>query len=100
LPNAKPHPTWSQYVCAFAVLATAWFEVGPLTGQPVSVIQTGLPPETPTVFWYACSNRAAPVSIPLAIVFWKYGYASVPIQSTALTTAEFEPLTQAVQVST
>ena len=35
-----------------------------------------------------------------AMVFWKYGYASMPTQSQAAETALLEPLTQAVQVST
>lgn len=40
----RGQPTSSQYVLAFSVEGTAWFWLGPLTGQPVSVIQTGLEP--------------------------------------------------------
>lgn len=42
-PN-RGHPASSQYVLAFSREGTARFSVGPLTGQPVSVIQTGLEP--------------------------------------------------------
>lgn len=42
--SKRGHPTSSQYVLALSVEGTAWFSVGPLTGQPVSVIQTGLDP--------------------------------------------------------
>jgi len=45
----RAQPTWSQYVCALAVDATASFSVGPDTGQPVSVTHTDLPLATPTV---------------------------------------------------
>jgi len=43
LPN-EGHPTSSQYVFAFSREGTAWPETEPLTGHPVSVIQTSLPP--------------------------------------------------------
>jgi len=36
----------------------------------------------------------------LAMVFWKYGYASIPKKSQAEMTASLELLTQAVHVST
>lgn len=40
----KEHPTVSQYAFALSMEGTAKLRVGPLTGQPVSVIQTGFPP--------------------------------------------------------
>jgi len=41
--------TACQYFSAFGTLATAWPDNGPLTGQPVSVIQTGFPFDTAIV---------------------------------------------------
>jgi hypothetical protein len=78
---------------------TASFSVGPLTGHPVSVIQTSFPVE-PLVAAKASLKRPFPLLMPLVMVFWKYGYASIPTQSQASQTAELDPLTQAVQVST
>lgn len=43
LPN-DAQATSSQYVLAFWMDGTARLEVEPLTGHPVSVIQTSLPP--------------------------------------------------------
>ena len=63
LPKSRPHPTWSQYIFAFVVFATASPKVSPLTGQPVSVTQTGLPPATPTVAWKAASNKEYPLPL-------------------------------------
>ena len=59
------HPTSCQYVLAFSVLGTARFSVFPVTGHPVSVIQTGLDPTAFTVLSTASLKRAAPFSIPL-----------------------------------
>jgi len=56
LPKADAHPTSSQNVFAFATLAIARFSVLPLTGHPVSVIQTGLPPAAPAVALYAAQK--------------------------------------------
>jgi len=53
LSKADAHPTWSQNVFALAKLGTARFSVLPLTGHPVSVIHTGLPPAAPEVASYA-----------------------------------------------
>src|SRR3569833_2120485 len=44
LPNSFRQPISSQYVLALATLGTASSQLGPETGQPVSVSQTGLPP--------------------------------------------------------
>lgn len=79
---------------------TASPEVGPDAGQPVSVTQTGLPVETATVWSYALKKRSGAEPMSFCWVFWKYGYASMPRKSTASTTAELEPLIQAVKVST
>ncbi len=99
LPNLG-HPTSSQYVLALAMDGTPRFSVFPLTGHPVSVIQTSLPPTAAWVTARASSKRADPSVISLLIVFWKYGYASIPIQSQASITGWLVLFTQAVQVST
>lgn len=83
-----------------ARLGTPWFSVGPLTGQPVSVIQTGLPAAAAVVLAKASRKSALASSMELAMVFWKYGYASMPMKSEFWITALFDPLTHAVQVST
>jgi len=57
LPKADAHPTSSQNVFALAMLGTPRFSVLPLTGHPVSVIQTGFPPAAPTVALYAFQKR-------------------------------------------
>lgn len=67
------HPTSCQYFWALLVLATARFSVFPDAGHPVSVIQTGLLPTAFTVLSTASLKRAAPFSMPLDWVFWKYG---------------------------
>ena len=36
----------------------------------------------------------------LVMVFWKYGYTSIPMKSESATTPALDPSTQAVQVST
>jgi len=72
LPN-RGQPTWSQYCLALAREATPWFSVEPLTGQPVSVIQTSLPPAADLVLATASLNSDRPSSIELAMVFWKNG---------------------------
>lgn len=58
------HPTSSQYVFALSTEATARLRVGPLTGQPVSVIQTGFPPTAALVASKALLNRDWP--LPMA----------------------------------
>lgn len=72
LPN-RGQPTWSQYVFALSRLGIARLTVLPLTGKPVSVTQTGLPPTAAWVWPIAESNKALPSVMELAIVFWKYG---------------------------
>lgn len=67
----RGQPTWSQYCLALAREATASPSVGPLTGQPVSVIHTSLPLATALVLATASSKRALPWSMPLAMVVWK-----------------------------
>ena len=69
-PNAE-HPTSSQYLFAFARLGTARFDVGPDTGHPVSVIQTGFFPTAAWVAWYASQKVAFAFAMPFAMVFWK-----------------------------
>jgi hypothetical protein len=101
LPKADAHPTSSQKVCALATLAIARFSaLLPLTGQPVSVIQTGFPPATAEVASYAAQKRLYASSMLLLTVFWKYGYSSTPNQSTASITALFDEFVHAFQVST
>ena len=101
LPKADAHPTSSQNVCALATLAMARFSaLLPLTGQPVSVIQTGFPPATAEVASYAAQKRLYASLMLLLTVFWKYGYSSTPNQSTASITALFDEFVQAFQVST
>jgi len=101
LPKAEAHPTSSQNVCALATLAMARFSaLLPLTGQPVSVIQTGFPPATAEVASYAAQKRLYASSMLLLTVFWKYGYSSTPNQSTASITALFDEFVHAFQVST
>ena len=101
LPKAEAHPTSSQNVCALATLAMARFSaLLPLTGQPVSVIQTGFPPATAEVALYAAQKRLYASSMLLLTVFWKYGYSSTPNQSTASITALFDEFVHAFQVST
>jgi hypothetical protein len=68
VPN-RGQATSSQYCLALAVLATARFSVGPVTGQPVSVIQTSLPPATALVFSTPFSKRALASSMELGSVF-------------------------------
>lgn len=46
---------------------------GPLTGHPVSVIQSSLPPTAACVSERADSNRDFPLAMELVWVFWKYG---------------------------
>jgi hypothetical protein len=65
--------TSTQYLRALAVDGTAKFSVGPLTGHPVSVIQTSFPPTALLVLERASLKREAPLSMLLAMVFWKYG---------------------------
>jgi len=100
LPKADAHPTSSQNVCAFAKLAMARFSALPLTGHPVSVIQTGFPPAAAEVASYAAQKRLYASSMLLLSVFWKYGYSSTPNQSTASITALFDEFVHAFQVST
>lgn len=71
-PN-RGQPASSQYVLAFSVEAMARFAAGPLTGHPVSVIQTSLLPTAAWVALTASLKRPGPFSIELACVFWKYG---------------------------
>jgi hypothetical protein len=52
-PKADAHPISSQKIFALAMLGTPRFSVFPLTGHPVSVIQTGFPPAAPAVALYA-----------------------------------------------
>lgn len=85
------HPTSSQYVLAFARLGMAKFSVFPLTGHPVSVIQTGLLPTAAWVAAKAAWNRLLPSSMLLVMVFWKYGYASIPMKSHASMTELIPP---------
>lgn len=66
---SRGQATSSQYCLALAVLATARFSVGPVTGQPVSVIQTSLPPATALVFSTPLSKRALASSMELGSVF-------------------------------
>lgn len=56
LSKADAHPTSSQNVWALDKLAIARFSVLPLTGHPVSVIQTGLPPAAAEVALYAAQK--------------------------------------------
>lgn len=67
----REHPTSSQYVLALSMEATACPAVGPLTGQPVSVIHTGLPPTAAFVWSTALLKRDCPVEIELASVVCK-----------------------------
>lgn len=62
-------PTEVQKVRAFAGEATACASVGPETGHPVSVTQTGLPCATATTWEYALANKLAAllISFPLAV---------------------------------
>lgn len=62
------HPTSSQYAFAFSREATACPLVGPLTGQPVSVIQTGFPPTAAFVWSTALLKRDWPVEMEFATV--------------------------------
>lgn len=64
LPN-REQPTSSQYVLAFWMEATARFWSGPLTGQPVSVTQTGFPPTAA----FVCSNALSKRDFPLVMEF-------------------------------
>ena len=50
------------------MLATARFCVGPLTGQPVSVIQTGLPPTAALVLFNVWKKISYPKSIEFTAV--------------------------------
>lgn len=68
LPNRVSQPTSSQYVFALAVLASAWFPAGPLTGHPVSVTQTSLPLAAALVWPNASLKRAGPFAMEFAIV--------------------------------
>ncbi|KAL2286237.1 hypothetical protein FJTKL_07038 [Diaporthe vaccinii] len=68
LPNRVSQPTSSQYVFALAVLASAWFPAGPLTGHPVSVTQTSLPLAAALVWPNASLKRAGPFEMEFAIV--------------------------------
>jgi len=65
------HPTSSQYVLALAMFGTAWFSVFPLTGHPVSVIHTALPPTAPFVAAKAELNRLFASPMLFGIVLWK-----------------------------
>ena len=67
-PN-KGQPTSFQKTSALSTEGTASPEVLPLTGQPVSVIQTGLPPATPLVFARAAWKRPWPWLRALGLVF-------------------------------
>lgn len=69
LPNSE-QPTWSQNFLAFSTEAVALFSWGPLTGQPVSVIQTGLFLATALVLSTDSSNRDLALSMPLSMLFW------------------------------
>lgn len=62
--------TSSQYCLALAIEAVASPSWGPLTGQPVSVIQTSLPLATDLVFSTESSKRALAFSIPFSMVSW------------------------------
>lgn len=66
----RGQPTSSQYCLALAIEATASPSLGPLTGQPVSVIQTSLPLATDLVLATASLKRDLPWSMPLAMVVW------------------------------
>lgn len=68
-PN-RAHPTSSQYVLALSMDATAWFWAGPLTGQPVSVTQTGLEPTAALVWSIALLKRDWPAEMEFAMVFY------------------------------
>jgi len=57
LPKADAHPISSQKVFALATLAIPRFSALPLTGHPVSVIQTGLPLPAAAVALYAAQKR-------------------------------------------
>jgi hypothetical protein len=61
--------TSSQYCLALGMLATARFSVGPVVGQPVSVIQTSLPPAIDLVFSTPLLKRALASSMELGSVF-------------------------------
>lgn len=67
-PN-RGQATSSQYCLALATLATAWFSVAPVVGQPVSVIQTSLPAATALVFATPLLKRALASSMELGSVF-------------------------------
>lgn len=67
-PN-RGQATSSQYCLALATLATARFSVAPVVGQPVSVIQTSLPPATALVFATPLLKRALASSMELGSVF-------------------------------
>jgi len=64
--------TLRQYVCAFWTDATAAPELGPDTGQPVSVTQTHLPGATALTWVRVASTADQKVSEaePMA-AFWK-----------------------------
>jgi len=70
-PKRVLHPTSSQYVLAFVVLASALPLCLPATGHPVSVTQTGLPAAAPTVASYAFWNSSFPLLIAFGSVVWK-----------------------------
>lgn len=61
-------PTSSQYFSALAVLASARFAAGPLTGQPVSVTHTSLPWAAACVWLKAALKRDGPFEMELAMV--------------------------------
>lgn len=77
LPKSMLHPTSSQYFSALAVLASAWFAAGPLTGHPVSVTQTSLPLAAACVAPNASLKREAPLEMPFAIVVLRVGSVSI-----------------------
>jgi hypothetical protein len=55
----------------FSTEATAWFSVGPETGQPASVIQMDLFWATASTLLRAVVKREAPLSMELSRVFSK-----------------------------
>jgi len=59
-------PTSCQYEPAFSTVAWAAPKEGPLYAQPVSVIQTSLPPATPSVAEIALLRRAPALAILLS----------------------------------
>lgn len=93
------HPTWSQKTFALATSATATFSVGPDTGHPVSVIQTGFPPATAEVWLKPVKKRPWPLATEFGSVSSQKGYASIPKKSQAAITAAFELLIHALVVS-